>query len=148
MPSEPTLTLEQFYFSGPLVALSLCLLIWTILLTLFICITHPIRRLLDHNASLGTTLSSRATKALNIQLSCIHASGLEPAHLGLLTLFFVHLTSPILALGVMLWAWIMAIYWVCSAIVGNPDGLDGRSDGRELVLATRRWWEMWLLLPA
>ena len=47
-------------------------------------------------------------------------------------------------MGLAVWAWIVAVYWLLAAVVGNPDGLDGRSDGRELVLSTRRWWKGWL----
>jgi len=59
-------------------------------------------------------------------------------------LLLVLLVSPILALGLAVWSWVVAIYWLFAAMVGNPDGLDGRNDGRELVLQVRRWWESWL----
>jgi len=56
--------------------------------------------------------------------------------------------SPALAGGLAVWSWVVAAYWICSAIVGNPDGLDGRNDGRELVLQTRRWWLSWVHMAA
>ena len=59
-------------------------------------------------------------------------------------LVIVHLLSPLLAVGAMLWSWVVATYWLFAAMVGNPDGLDGRNDGKELVLQLRSLWEGWL----
>ncbi len=42
-------------------------------------------------------------------------------------------------------AWVAAVFWTYTAILGNPDGKEDRDDGREAVLAVRGWWERWLL---
>lgn len=63
----------------------------------------------------------------------------------LVIMVMVLLAAPVVAMGVAAWAWIVAIYWLFAAMVGNPDGLDGRNDGRELVLDLREWWIRWLM---
>ena len=83
-----------------------------------------------------------------MQLRVIYNPRADEVDVSMSLAIMVHLLSPALAVGVVVWSWVVAFYWLCSAVVGNPDGLDGRNDGRELVLATRRWWEKWLLLAA
>lgn len=63
-------------------------------------------------------------------------------------LLIVNAVGPLLSLGVALAAWVVGLYWVLAAMVGNPDGLDGRNDGRETVAGLRRWWEGWLIRAA
>lgn len=133
-------------FSGPLFALSLVLALWTIVAFFVTCLVFPIRRIVANNTSLRTSLSSLTTSTLNIHLRVIYAIPLDSTDVHMPLALLVHLLNPVLAGGLAIWAWVAAFYWLCSAIVGNPDGLDGRNDGRELVLSTRRWWESWLLV--
>ena len=41
-------------------------------------------------------------------------------------------------------AWVAAGFWAFAAIMGDPDGQDGKDDGRAAVLGVRKWWEKWL----
>src|SRR4051812_17170960 len=52
----------------------------------------------------------------------------------------VHISSPILSIGVAVAAWIAASFWVFALIMGNPDGTERRDDGKATVLAVRNWW--------
>ena len=60
-------------------------------------------------------------------------------------LFIVHMLSPFLSFVVMFAAWTLAVYWLSSAVVGDPAGQDKRDDGKETVMGLRNWWERWLL---
>ena len=64
------------------------------------------------------------------------------------TLIFVNLVSPIYAGPIAIAAWTAAVFWFYAAILGNPDGRDGRDDGVAAVMAVRGWWESWLGKPA
>jgi len=103
-------------------------------------------RLFTSRSSLRDPLTAYLAPGLSFQLNRIYAQTSEISSTNIAFLILVTLLSPFLALGLALWAWIVALYWVLAAIVGNPDGLDGRNDGRELVLSTRRWWLSWLKL--
>ena len=57
----------------------------------------------------------------------------------------VNVLAPIYAMAIAGAAWVAAVFWAYTAILGNPDGKEERDDGREAVLAVRRWWERWLV---
>jgi hypothetical protein len=59
-------------------------------------------------------------------------------------LVLVHLLSPFISFGVAVAAWVAAIFWFYAAILGDPDGTNGKDDGRAAVLGVRAWWERWL----
>ena len=61
------------------------------------------------------------------------------------SLIAVYLAAPILSLGVAIAAWVSASFWIFAIIIGNPDGTEGRDDGKATVLAVRNWWERYLL---
>ncbi len=63
----------------------------------------------------------------------------------ILTLVVVNVLSPIYAMAIAGAAWVAAVFWAYTAILGNPDGKEERDDGREAVLAVRGWWERWLV---
>jgi hypothetical protein len=64
-------------------------------------------------------------------------------HAGSLVL--VQLLSPFMSMGMMVVAWVVAVFWLLTMVVGDPAGLDKRDDGKESVLAIRKWWEGWLV---
>lgn len=56
----------------------------------------------------------------------------------------LNLLAPIYAAGIALSAWVAAAFWFYAAILGDPEGGDGRDDGKAAVLGVSRWWERWL----
>lgn len=136
------------FLSGPCLLLSLLNTLWTLLALLLTLLTQPVR-LCARRPSFGAQLSGLLGPALNLHLRCIytplppHAD--EDGSYYAAMLVAVHVMSPVLSLGVMFLAWVLAIYWVSSAVVGDPAGMDRRDDGRETVLGLRGWWESWLM---
>jgi len=61
----------------------------------------------------------------------------EMGVLGNIGVLFICIPTSII---LSFWALILGVYCVLAASVGNPDGLDGRREGWELVYSTRRWW--------
>ena len=59
-------------------------------------------------------------------------------------LVVVNICSPFYAVWILASAWVAAGFWAFAMIMGNPDGKDGKDDGREAVMGIRRWWERWL----
>ena len=53
-----------------------------------------------------------------------------------------------ISFGMMFAAWTLGIYWISSAMVGDPAGQDKRDDGMETVLTLRNSWERWLMKAA
>ena len=56
----------------------------------------------------------------------------------------LNLLAPIYAAGIALSAWVAAAFWFYAAILGDPEGGDGRDDGKAAVLGVSGWWERWL----
>lgn len=56
--------------------------------------------------------------------------------------------SPLLALAMLLLAWIAAFFWVFALLLGNPDGTERKDDGRAAVLGVCRWWRVCLAWPS
>ncbi|KAK3072409.1 hypothetical protein LTR53_006862 [Teratosphaeriaceae sp. CCFEE 6253] len=136
------------FLSGPCAVLSTLNTVWTCIALLITLLSQPVR-LCARRPSFGQQLSGLLGPALNLQLRRIytplppHANEDGSYHAG--TLVAVHLLSPFLSLGMMFLAWVLAVYWVSSAVVGDPAGLDKRDDGRETVLGLRKWWESYLM---
>lgn len=59
-------------------------------------------------------------------------------------LVVIHAFSPVYAAGIAVTAWIAAGFWATALILGNPDGRDGKDDGKAVVLGVRSLWESWL----
>lgn len=57
---------------------------------------------------------------------------------------FVNVFSPIYAAAIAVTAWVAAGFWATAIILGNPDGRDGKDDGKAVVLGVRGLWERWL----
>ncbi|KAF7189693.1 hypothetical protein HII31_09013 [Pseudocercospora fuligena] len=136
------------FLSGPCIVLSFLNAIWTIISLLLTTMTQPVR-LCARRPTFGQQLGGLVGPALNLQLKSIytplppHADEDTTYRSGMLVA--VMLLSPFLSMGMMLAAWVTAVYWLSSAMVGDPAGQDKRDDGRETVMALRNWWERWLV---
>lgn len=137
-----------FFLSGPVFALSILNFIWTLISLVITTLSQPVR-LCARRITFGQQLASLLGPALNLQLKSIytplppHANEDGVFHPGMLV--FVHLVSPVLSIGVVVAAWVVAGYWLMAGIVGDPAGMDKRDDGKETVLGLRGWWENLLL---
>lgn len=137
-----------FFMSGPCVALSAVNTIWACIALIITAFTQPIR-LCARRPTFGQQLAGLLGPTLNLQLRCIytplspHAN--EDGSYHSFMLFVVHILSPLFSMAIMFASWVLAIYWVCSGVVGDPAGQDKRDDGKETVLGLRNWWEKWLM---
>lgn len=87
---------------------------------------------------------------LVLQLRLVYSSYdiCDPTHSetsGIVVLVLISMLSPLYAVAIAAATWVAGIFWFYTAILGNPDGKEDRDDGREAVLAVRRWWERWLI---
>ena len=58
----------------------------------------------------------------------------------------VGILSPILAIGVMLAAWVAALFWLYTTILGEPNQRAGKEvDGKSAVRWVKNLWARWLL---
>ncbi|KJY00173.1 hypothetical protein TI39_contig340g00033 [Zymoseptoria brevis] len=136
------------FLSGPCVVLSFLNAIWTLISLVLTTLTQPVR-LCARRPSFGQQLSGLAGPALNLQLKSIytplppHADEDTSYRAG--TLVMVQLLTPFASLGMMVAAWVAAVFWLASAVVGDPAGMDKRDDGKETILTLRDWWEKWLV---
>ncbi|KAI7240066.1 hypothetical protein KC330_g1516 [Hortaea werneckii] len=136
------------YLAAPCVVLSFLNCIWAVISLILTLFTQPVR-LCARRPSFGQQLGGLLGPALNLQLKSIytplkpHAN--EDMSYNSFALVMVHILSPFLSFVLMFVAWVLAAYWLVSAMVGDPAGMDKRDDGRESVLSLRRWWEYWLM---
>lgn len=138
------------FLSGPVVLLSFFNVLW-LLLSLFITVFSQPLRLCWSGCTFSQQLSGLLAPTLNLQLRGIYAAITPPstATAGRVyntsMMVVVHLLSPFVSFAVMFASWTLAVYWLSSAMVGDPAGQDKRDDGKETVLALRSWWERWLM---
>ena len=136
------------FLSGPCVILSSINTAWACIALVITALTQPIR-LCAKRPSFGQQLAGLLGPTLNLQLRCIYTPlppyANEDASYHTFMLVMVHILSPFLSFVMMFAAWVLAVYWVSSAMVGDPAGQDKRDDGKETVLGLRRWWERWLM---
>lgn len=136
------------FLAGPCVMLSALNTAWACISLVITLLTQPVR-FCAKRPTFAQQLAGLLGPALNLQLRCIytplapHADEDSSYHTGMLVA--VHMLSPFLSLGVMVVSWVLAAFWLASAVVGDPAGLDKRDDGRDTVLWLRGWWEGWLL---
>lgn len=136
------------FLSGPVVVLSFLNAIWTLISVVITTLAQPVR-LCARRPNFGQQLGGLLGPALNLQLKSIYTP--LPPHAdedlsyrpGMLLV--VQFLSPFHSLGIMLASWVIWIYWISSAVVGDPAGTDKRDDGRETALMLRDWWEGWLV---
>lgn len=70
----------------------------------------------------------------------------DPVHSetsGIVMLVPVSILSPLYAMAIAVATWVAGVFWLYTAILGNPDGKEDRNDGREAVLAVRAYWVKW-----
>jgi hypothetical protein len=135
------------FLAMPCVALSFLNAIWA-LMSLFITMFSQPVRLCARRPSFGQQLGGLLGPSLNLQLKCIYTPlapyASEDYSYYPWTLMAVQLLSPFLSLGVMVAAWVVAVFWISSLVVGDPSGTDRHDDGSETALALRGFWEKWL----
>ncbi|KAK4635265.1 hypothetical protein CLAFUW4_02301 [Fulvia fulva] len=135
------------FLAGPVVVLSFLNAIWTFISLFITAMAQPVR-LCARRPTFGQQLGGLLGPALNLQLRRLytpltpHADEDTSYRPGMLLV--VQLLSPFLSLGMMVAAWVVAVFWLSSAVVGDPAGTDKRDDGKETVLVLRGWWETWL----
>lgn len=137
-----------FFLSGPCAVLSSINAAWACIALVITALSLPIR-LCAKRPTFGQQLAGLLGPTLNLQLRCIYTPlppyANEDASYHTFMLVIVHLFSPFLSFLMMFAAWTLAVYWISSAVVGDPAGQDKRDDGKETVLGLRRWWEHWLM---
>ncbi|KAG8627551.1 hypothetical protein KVT40_005034 [Elsinoe batatas] len=134
------------FFMLPAPLLSFALAIWTMIITLTLAFLHPIRLIVTRKRCFSELVLSILAPTLNLHLRCIHSFPIAGAELQLPQTLAVLLASSFFSMGIAIWCMVLCVYWAFATVIGNPDGLDGRSDGRELVLSTRQKWDDWLRL--
>lgn len=135
------------FLSGPCVVVSSMNTAWACIALVITALSQPIR-ICAKRPTFGQQLAGLLGPTLNLQLRCIYTPlppyANEDASYHAFMLVVIHLLSPFLSFVMMFAAWVLAVYWISSAVVGDPGGQDKRDDGKECVLTLRRWWEKWL----
>ncbi|KAK5148765.1 hypothetical protein LTR04_000535 [Oleoguttula sp. CCFEE 6159] len=132
------------YLSGPCSVLSLATLFWFVLVLILLFLSQPLR-LCSTRTSFRAQCIAWLAPSLNLQLSLIYSTAASSTDsYGVAMLLVIYLLSPIVSLGVAIAAWVAAVFWIFSAIVGDPSGPSSHNDGKETVLGVRAWWERWL----
>ena len=139
----------QIYLSTLAPILALPLSLYTLLTALLLLVLYPLRFCTSQWPS-PTCFYRFLSPPPLIQLGLIcSAHGNNTARNlsinSILTLVVVNVLCPIYAMFIAGAAWVAAVFWAYTAILGNPDGKEERDDGREAVLAVSRWWERWLV---
>lgn len=125
--------------------LTFVIAIYTVLATLLLLLLAPLS-LCSPYVSLSVKLHTFLSPPLNFQLGliCSPSSFSDPTMSNTPMLIPLNLLAPIYAIGIALSAWVAAVFWFYAAILGDPEGGDGRDDGRAAVLGVSEWWERWL----
>ncbi|TKA76949.1 hypothetical protein B0A49_01724 [Cryomyces minteri] len=133
------------YLSGPCAVLSLATLLWSVLVLVLLFSSQPLR-LCSTRTSFRAQCIAWLAPPLNLQLSLIYSTAAASStdSYSVAMLLVIYLLSPIISLGVAIAAWVAAVFWIFSAIVGDPSGPSGHNDGKETVLGVRARWERWL----
>ncbi|KAI9875366.1 MAG: hypothetical protein M1830_008577 [Pleopsidium flavum] len=127
-------------FLCPLFTMIICL--HTMGALIIITMLSPLR-LCTNSRTYSHQVVRFLSPSLNAQISSIRASE-DFINYSASMLVFVHLLSPLISFGVAVAAWVAAGFWFYTAILGDPDGTNGKDDGRAAVLGVRGWWERWL----
>jgi len=123
--------------------LSLIIFLWTIVILILFAILSPLRLCRESWSSCRQT-NRHLVSPLDLQLRLIYSSDKSDTH-STAMLVLVHALSPCVSLGIAVAAWVAAVFWFYAVILGDPDGRNGRDDGRAAMLRVRRWWESWLV---
>ncbi|KAL6717400.1 hypothetical protein ACLMJK_005315 [Lecanora helva] len=121
--------------------------IYTLFAAMLLLLLAPI--FLLRSQPLSTRFYQLIAPSIQFQLGLIHSSHeSESTHSpnagSIFRLVLVNVLAPIYAVAIMVAAWVGGLFWFFTKILGNPDGGEERDDGRDAVLAVRRWWERWL----
>jgi hypothetical protein len=123
--------------------LSLFTSIYTLITLLALTLALPVRLLL-HCRSFAATATSLLYPPLRWQHRLIYSTYPDPSDkVALPMLTLVHVTSPLISLGLALAAWVVACFWCLSAMVAETE--KGGDDGKETADLLLFWWEMWLV---
>lgn len=140
---------QQIYLStlAPLLALALAL--YTLLTVTVLLILLPLRLCMPTFPSPNSFyrfLSPPPTFQLRLIFSSYEQDAINESRTRSITkLVLFNMVAPFYAGAIAAAAWVAAIFWSYTAILGNPDGKEERDDGREAVLSVRGWWERWLV---
>lgn len=140
---------QQIYLStlSPLLALSMAL--YTLLMGALLLLLFPLR-LCSKQSHIGIRLRRCISQLAVFQLGLVYSSSdigdpVPSKTSGIIVLVLVSLLSPLYAMAIALATWVAGVFWLYTAILGNPDGKEDRDDGRDAVLAVRGYWEKWLI---
>ena len=142
---------EQIYLSiiAPLLALPLAL--YALLITAILLLLIPLRLCTKQCPSptcFYHFLSRPPTFQLGLIFSCYDRekdANNDPSAKNITKLVIANILAPIYAVAIAVAAWVAAVFWTYTKVLGNPDGKEERDDGREAVLSVRGWWERWLV---
>lgn len=136
----------QIYLTTISPFLTLILSLYTIVTTTTIIMIFPLCFLCNNCRPFRSRLHFFLLPPISFQLGLVYSeigisntSGDLPAMLVL-----INTLSPLYAICMSAAAWVAAGFWVFVTLMGDPDGQDGKDDGREAVMGVRRWWERWV----
>ncbi|KAI4086024.1 MAG: hypothetical protein LQ344_007912 [Seirophora lacunosa] len=141
-------------FFSPIVATAVST--YTLLTTLLLLLLTPVLCLCRPYASWKQRSHGLLTPPIRFQLRLVFPTptseqyGKGPQSCdgetngNVLLLILLNIFSPIYAAGIAVTAWVAAGFWITAIILGNPDGRDGKDDGKAVVLGVRGLWEGWL----
>lgn len=141
-------------FFSPVVATVIS--IYTLLTTFCLLLLSPVLYFCKSCRPLKERFHAFLTPTIHLELGLVFSSsesdygGIKSGNYGadtigkVLMLITIHTFSPVYAAGIAVTAWIAAGFWATALILGNPDGRDGRDDGKAVVLGVRSLWERWL----
>ncbi|KAI4125948.1 MAG: hypothetical protein LQ338_004004 [Usnochroma carphineum] len=141
-------------FFSPIVAT--CISIYTITTVLLLLLLLPVLCLCKPCKPLKQQFHKYLAPPSHFQLSLVcsppesdtYRFKPEESHVenkgNTLLLIAISILSPLYAAGIAVMAWVAAGFWATSIILGNPDGKDGKDDGKAVVLGVRGLWVRWL----
>ncbi|KAL8830665.1 MAG: hypothetical protein Q9170_005638 [Blastenia crenularia] len=141
-------------FFSPIVAT--CISIYALLTTFLLLLCSPVLYLSKTTGPLTQRFYASLTPPIHFQLGLVFSEtepdldGIKPESYhtatssNVISLIIIHIFSPAYAACIAVTAWIAAGFWATALVLGNPDGRDGRDDGKAVVLGVRKLWERWL----
>jgi hypothetical protein len=148
-PLSPT-GISQALLSLPIPLLSLATAGYTIFALVAVVISAPLRccppspffRTTSFAAQLGRLL----VPALRLHEVVAGSAERSPDHEIFSTghLVGILLLSPLVSLGLLLAVGTAAAFWVFAMVLGDPNGMERKDDGRAAVLSVNAWWQKWL----
>lgn len=134
------------YLSSLSPFLAVLFALYAVLTTAIILLLLPFSFFCTERKPLRSQLHFFLTPPIGFQLGLIYSDIRVSTTVGddVSMLILVNMCSPFYAIWISASAWVAAFFWAFTAIMGDPDGKDGKDDGREAVMGVRRWWERWL----